>query len=120
MAFGHEDSRTVFVGDLVDYLASLERIRALRPSRLLPAHGPSIDDPDRLLTRAIEHRMTRERQVLVALAAGAGTVQVVTESIYHGLHPALLAAAHETVRAHLEKLRREGRAFVDADRWSSD
>ena len=32
--------------------------------------------------------------------------------------PALLPAAHETVRAHLDKLRLEGRAAVDADRWS--
>ena len=33
-------------GDLAGYLASLERVRALKPARLLPAHGPVIDDPD--------------------------------------------------------------------------
>jgi Beta-lactamase associated winged helix domain len=47
-------------------------------------------------------------------------VQAVTESIYHGVNPALLPAAHETVRAHLEKLRREGRAFVEDGQWSAD
>ena len=63
LCFWHEESRTLFSGDLAvkgttvyippnlqgdlaDYLASLERVRALQPARLLPAHGPVIDDPD--------------------------------------------------------------------------
>lgn len=135
VAFWHDATRTLFSGDLViaggsvmihstgggnlaEYLASLERIRALAPARLLPAHGPVIDDPIAVLTRYIEHRLAREVQVLEALRAGRGTVQAIAESIYDGLDPALLPAAHETVRAHLDKLRREGRASVDADRWS--
>jgi len=135
VAFWHDASRTLFSGDLViaggsvmihatgggnlaEYLASLERIRALAPARLLPAHGPAIDDPIAVLTRYIEHRMAREAQVLNALRTGRHTVQAIAESIYDGLDPALLPAAHETVRAHLDKLRREGRASVDADRWS--
>jgi len=105
-------------GNLAEYLASLERIRALAPARLLPAHGPVIDEPLPVLTRYIEHRMAREAQVLNALRTGRHTVQAIAESIYDGLDPALLPAAHETVRAHLDKLRLEGRAAVDADRWS--
>ena len=31
------------------YLASLERVLALAPGRIFPAHGPVIDDPERLL-----------------------------------------------------------------------
>ena len=137
LAFWHEASGTVFAGDLVmatgtvliqatrggdmgDYLASIARIQALQPARLLPAHGPAIDNPDRFLRRHVEHRLTREAQVLAVLAAGPLTVQAVTESIYHGLNPALMPAAHETVRAHLEKLRREGRAFVDDGQWAVD
>jgi len=135
LAFWHEASRTLFSGDLViaggsvmihstgggnlaEYLASLERIRALAPARLLPAHGPVIDEPLPVLTRYIEHRLAREVQVLDALGAGPRTVEAIAESIYDGLDPALLPAAHETVRAHLDKLRLEGRAAVDADRWS--
>ena len=60
----------------------------------------------------------RERQVITALRQGHSTVPQIAESIYDGLDPALLPAAHETVRAHLDKLRLEGRAAVDADRWS--
>jgi len=105
-------------GDLAQYLASLERVRALGPRRLLPAHGPPIDDPQSLLIGYREHRLQRERQVIDALRAGHTSVQDIAESIYDGLAPALLPAAQENVRAHLEKLKAEGRA-ADADgRWT--
>ena len=45
----------------------LERLRALGPRLLLPAHGPAIADPDRVLIAYLEHRRQRERQVLAAL-----------------------------------------------------
>jgi glyoxylase-like metal-dependent hydrolase (beta-lactamase superfamily II) len=137
VVFWHEDAKTAFTGDLVvsgttvmidashggdlgQYLAALERVRALKPSRLLPAHGPEVTDPTNLLTRYLEHRLRREQQVLSALAGGQDTVQAITESIYHelpGLTPALVPAARENVRAHLEKLRQEGRAFEEHERW---
>jgi hypothetical protein len=59
----------------------------------------------------------RERQVLSALQAGRESVPAIAEYIYHGLNPALVPAAQENVRAHLEKLRREGRAFEIDGRW---
>jgi glyoxylase-like metal-dependent hydrolase (beta-lactamase superfamily II) len=134
LAFWHEASRTVFAGDLVvpgttvvigaskggdmtQYLASLERIRRIDPERLLPAHGPEVTDVETLLDRYVEHRLQRERDVLAALAEGRETVQAITESIYHGLPPALMPAAAENVLAHLEKLRRERRARNERDRW---
>jgi hydroxyacylglutathione hydrolase len=130
IAFWHEASGTVFSGDLViagasvmihtsgggdlrQYLASLSRIRALKPRRLLPAHGAEVADPDTLLTQYIAHRQQREQQVLAALASGHRTVESIVESIYHGLEPRLVAAARENVLAHLQKLRREGRAFEE-------
>ncbi len=135
-AFRHEASGTIFTGDLVvsgttvmidaskggdlvQYLASLERIRALAPSRLLPAHGPEVTDPNLLLTLYVEHRLRRERQVIATLADGLDTVERITESIYHGLPASLVPAAGENVRAHLEKLRGEGRAASDENggRW---
>ena len=135
VAFWHEPSRTAFTGDLVvdggsvmihssrggrlaDYLGSLERLRALAPRTLLTAHGPRVDAPVALIDAYLEHRRLRERQVIDALRAGHVTVQAITESIYDGLDPALLAAARENVRAHLEKLQAEGRAFDETDRWT--
>ena len=104
-------------GDLSEYLASLQRLQAMAPSRLLPAHGPIIDEPQKVLSAYIAHRLMREQQVVDALHAGRSTVQAIAESIYHGLAPALVPAAEENVRAHLEKLRREGRALESGGRW---
>jgi glyoxylase-like metal-dependent hydrolase (beta-lactamase superfamily II) len=106
-------------GDLRQYLISLERVLALKPERVLPAHGPEITEPAALLNQYLDHRRMRERQVLDALARGRDTVQSIAECIYDGLDPALLPAAHENVRAHLEKLRAEGLAFEASDRWSA-
>jgi len=134
VAFWHEESRDAFTGDLVvagttvviaasrggdlhQYLLSLERVRALAPRRLLPAHGPQISEPSAVLDSYVEHRRQRERQVIEAVGAGLQTVQTITDRIYRGLSMSLMPAARENVRAHLEKLRREGRAAVDQDRW---
>jgi glyoxylase-like metal-dependent hydrolase (beta-lactamase superfamily II) len=134
LAFWEPSTRTCFSGDLViqnssvmihasrggdlgAYLDSLERLRRLAPARLMPAHGPEIDDPDTVLRDYLAHRLMRERQVISALEAGRHSVPAIAESIYHGLDPALLPAAQENVRAHLEKLRRDGRAFEDDGRW---
>ena len=136
LAFWHEPTRTLFTGDLVvrgssvmihssrggnlaQYLASLERLLALEPRRLLPAHGPAIDDPQAVISGYISHRMFRERQVESALRAGRATVEAIAESIYDGLAPALMPAAQENVRAHLEKLRSEGRASEADGRWQA-
>jgi glyoxylase-like metal-dependent hydrolase (beta-lactamase superfamily II) len=97
-------------GNLRQYLDSLNRIRALHPSRLLPAHGPIVDHPAALIDEYLSHRQMREQQVLDALTAGATEVDDIVARIYVGLSATLRAAARETIVAHLEKLREEGRA----------
>ena len=57
-------------GDLAQYLASLRRIRALQPRRLLPGHGPIVLDPAALIDDYLQHRAEREAQVLDAAATG--------------------------------------------------
>jgi glyoxylase-like metal-dependent hydrolase (beta-lactamase superfamily II) len=133
--FWDEETRSAFTGDLIiqggsvviswayggdvaAYLASLERLIGLQPAVMFPAHGPIIEDPVPALARSIEHRLEREQQVIHALGEGRSTVPAIVESIYHGLDPALQAAAGGSVRAHLEKLKAERRAFSDGDRWN--
>ena len=44
-------------GDMADYMASLRRLAARRWSRMLPGHGPAIEDPSARLTYLIDHRL---------------------------------------------------------------
>lgn len=92
-------------GSLRDYLASLARVRSLAPRRLLPAHGPVVEDPAGLLDEYVAHRADRERQIVAALKEGCTSVEDLVARIYPDLSPALRGAAEETVRAHLAKLR---------------
>lgn len=97
-------------GDLRAYLASLRRVRDLAPRRLLPGHGPIVGDPIALIDEYIDHREQREQQILKAILDGARTVPDIVRRVYPALPAALSHAAAESVRAHLVKLRDEGRA----------
>jgi glyoxylase-like metal-dependent hydrolase (beta-lactamase superfamily II) len=100
-------------GRLADYLASLRRVRDVRPRRLLPGHGPVVDDPAALIEEYLKHRADREKQILAALRAGCTTIDEVVARVYGSLPPALLSAAGESVLAHLLKLEEEGRVNRD-------
>lgn len=134
LAFWHEPTRTLFAGDLAvkgttifipsnhqgdlsDYLASLDRVLALAPARLLPAHGPVIDDPGMLLRGYIEHRREREEQIVTTLADGPLTPDQLVAQLYRGLKDTLIPLARESVVAHLVKLEREGRAGRAGEAW---
>ena len=136
LAFWHEPSRTVFVGDLLvagttvfipasdggnlaDYLRSLHRLLDLKPQRAWPAHGPAIDDPAALIHHYLDHRHERERQVMAALDLGSSTVEQITAAIYPRLTGALAPMARESVLAHLRKLEDEGRARPDGAHWTA-
>jgi ribonuclease/clavin/mitogillin len=91
-------------GDLQAYLDSLNRVRDLEPRRMLPGHGPIIDDPMALIDGYIAHRVARERQIVAAMAAGAKTVPEIVAHVYPHLPESLRSAAEQTVEAHLKKL----------------
>ena len=95
-------------GDLAAYLMSLEKVLALSPARMYPAHGPVIDEPAQLLRDYLAHRRERERQVLDALRQGATTADEVLRRIYPGINPVMAPMARDTVVSHLMKLEREG------------
>jgi glyoxylase-like metal-dependent hydrolase (beta-lactamase superfamily II) len=96
-------------GALGPYLDSLNRLRAFAASsagvrRLLPGHGPVIDDPTGVLAFYLEHRQERLDQVRAAVAAGATTPQAVVERVYAEVDPILWPAAERSVRAQLDYL----------------
>jgi endoribonuclease LACTB2 len=96
-------------GDLRAYLASLTLVRELGPRRLLPGHGPIVNDPAALIDEYIAHRQQREQQILQAILDGARTVDDIVRRVYPALPTSLSSAAADSVRAHLAKLRDEGR-----------
>jgi glyoxylase-like metal-dependent hydrolase (beta-lactamase superfamily II) len=135
LCFWHAPSRTVFCGDLAiqgtsvwiparlggnlaAYLASLERIVALNPARMMPAHGPVIDDPVRLLRDYIAHRLEREAQVVAAVRAGSRTPDAIVAAVYTGLKESLVPLAQESVMAHLLKLQQDGRIRNHEEAWT--
>jgi glyoxylase-like metal-dependent hydrolase (beta-lactamase superfamily II) len=96
-------------GALGPYLDSLNHLHAFAVSsagvrRLLPGHGPVIDDPAGVLAFYLEHRQERLDQVRAAVAAGATTPQAVVESVYAEVDPILWPAAERSVRAQLDYL----------------
>lgn len=95
-------------GNLRQYLESLRTIRSLGATRLLPGHGPMIEDPVRVIDEYLQHRAEREAQVHAALREGLRTPEEIAARIYAGLPPELRPAAADSVRAHLIKLREDG------------
>ena len=104
-------------GDLTAYLESLERVLALDPDRILPAHGPVIEEPSKILRGYIAHRMQREAQIVAALRGGDTLVDMLVARMYPDLNAPLLPRAGDTVTAHLVKLERDGRAGRRGDAW---
>lgn len=108
-------------GDMAVYLASLARLQALSPARLLPAHGPVITDPGGTLRAYIGHRLMREGRVAAALdAAGRAAARDLVPVAYADTPPPLWPLAERSLLAHLVKLERDGRAGrADDGSWYS-
>jgi glyoxylase-like metal-dependent hydrolase (beta-lactamase superfamily II) len=86
-------------------------------TKIIPGHGPIVDDPVTLIDQYLRHRAEREQQVLEALRQGCTSVEEVVARIYTGLEPALLRAAADSGLAHLIKLGDEGRVHEGNGRW---
>lgn len=96
-------------GNMAHYIESLQRLLPLDLERLLPGHGPAIDDPYGKIHEYIDHRLEREGQVLERLRTGLSTIPAIARSIYTGLPAPLQGPSERTVEAHLIKLVDEGR-----------
>lgn len=99
-------------GNLADYLTSVRRMADLVAERgvrrLLPGHGPVVDDPKAWLAYYLDHRAERLDQVRAALAGGAATPEEVVRVVYGELEPGLQRAALASTRAQLDYLERAG------------
>ena len=108
-------------GNMTEYLASLAQLRARPAKRLLPAHGGAIEDGPRKLSEYIAHRTMREDRVVAALASTRdASLAELVPVVYDDTPRPLWPLAERSLRAHVDKLVREGRArSVAAGRWTS-
>ncbi|PRC47890.1 MBL fold metallo-hydrolase, partial [Mycobacterium sp. ITM-2017-0098] len=95
-------------GSLGDYLESLRRLRGLGHRRVLPGHGPELDDVVAVSETYLAHREERLEQVRAAvreLGEDVTTRQVV-EHVYTDVDEKLWDAAEKSVQSQLDYLRR--------------
>lgn len=97
------------IEDASAYMASLARLQGMDLARLLPGHGPEIEEPGAVIDWYVAHRRQRENEILAAVQAGATTLQEVVEVVYTAVDPTLHLLAARSVQAHVEKLVMEGR-----------
>jgi len=102
---------SVFVaGRLREYLDGLRRLRALPLAVICPGHGDEVWDPAAKLDAYLAHRAERERKLLAALDAGLRSEDELLDAAWGDAPAAVRQFAALSLRAHLEKLREEGRA----------
>lgn len=104
-------------GDMAQYLASLERVAALQPATLFPAHGSPQGAAVHRIRQLLAHRLEREARVVAALAPEPLAVAELLPSAYADVNPELWPYAERSMLAHLAKLEQDGRASRVGALW---
>ncbi len=106
-------------GDMAAYLGSLRHLATLDLAWLAPGHGFLMTEPRRAIEGIVAHRLKREAKVVDAMhALGPATAEALLARVYDDVKPQLLGVAMRSLRAHLFKLRDEGRATERGAHWS--
>lgn len=91
-------------GDLTDFMASCDKLRAQDWEVFHPGHGAPVTNPAARLDWLIAHRKGREAAILEALRGAPATATQIAQSVYADTPAALLGAATRNVLAHLVDL----------------
>jgi glyoxylase-like metal-dependent hydrolase (beta-lactamase superfamily II) len=100
-------------GSLAAYMDSLGRIQAEEIELICPGHGPWVTDPAAKLAEYVEHRESRERELLAALERGERSRGALLEEVWDDVPGEVLHVAALVMEAHLQKLEAEGRLPSD-------
>lgn len=100
-------------GDLASYLASLNKVAALKPERLYPGHYPPRDDASSWIDWYISHRLERETQIMDCLVERPLSVPEIVERVYASYPKEIHPVAERSVLAHLFKLEKEKKVTED-------
>jgi len=96
-------------GDMAKYMATLERLRKMRLSKIAPGHGDVIEEPRARIDEYLQHRKQREKQVLALVRKGPVKITDIVGSLYTDTPEELIPVAGNQVHSHLLKLRAEGK-----------
>jgi glyoxylase-like metal-dependent hydrolase (beta-lactamase superfamily II) len=107
-------------GDMAEYERQLERLRALGPRTLYPAHGPPAPGAPERLGAYLAHRHAREALVVAALDAAPRTLAEVTARAYADTPQAALPLAERSCLATLLSLAVQGRVLRSGEAWRAD
>jgi glyoxylase-like metal-dependent hydrolase (beta-lactamase superfamily II) len=103
------------------YAASLDRLEAIRPNLLLPAHGRCLRDVQAQIDLVRVHQERRSRQVAAALREGPATTAALVDRLFPNVTLLGTFLACSEVLGHLLELERRGGAVRDglfgADLW---
>lgn len=103
-------------GDMGQYLAQLERLKAWPIGTLYPAHGSPIPDGVPKLDEYLAHRAWRRARVEAALRElGAPTWEALVARAYDDVAAVVLPLAELNTRAIVAQLVQQGRARVDGE-----
>jgi len=105
-------STTVVVpplGNMAEYLASLDKLEHLGSHLMLPSHGLEVTNPGGRIRDVREHRAMRQKQVEACVQKGVSDPASIVAEIYDELPARLIQAAQGCVAAHLEFMTQEDR-----------
>jgi len=105
-------------GDMVIYLASLERLLKFEQSAFVPGHGHVIERTHDEVRRLVAHRLKREQKVVDAFAAkNPATIDELVVRAYDDVPPQVHPVARRSLHAHLLKLQHEKRVADEGGGW---
>ncbi len=100
-------------GNMRQYFASLDKIRAREFSTLWPTHGPPVTDVASFIDAYTAHRRAREAAIMERMKAGDTLIPEMVKVIYKDVDQRLHAPAAHSVLAHVIQLVEEGRVVAD-------
>ncbi len=122
LCFFEESTRTLICGDMIanpgtivvseaqggnmsEFIASLERLRAIEEAVLIvPAHGLTDARPAVILQEHIDHRLWREAKIKDIYDSGARSLSELLTRSYDDVPEEVLPLAENSLRAHLTRL----------------
>ena len=91
-------------GNMGKYIEGLERLKKMKPKMLFPGHGPLVANPDKLLSKYIEHRKNRHNKIFDIVRSGQNNLNKISQLVYLNERGVNLTLAEDQVLAHLKLL----------------